>query len=87
MVNEALASGLYVLSSKYAGTSYDLIKESWNGEIFDPNKVEEIVDLIKRVKRNIKDIRERRDDISQYACKEFSIDQSAEEFLEAIKKI
>jgi len=87
VVNEALASGLYVLSSKFAGASYDLIKEGWNGEIFDPNKVEEIVELIKRVKENIKNIRERRDDISQYACKEFSIEQSAEEFLKAIKSI
>jgi len=30
----ALASGLYALDSKYAGASYDLIKEGWNGEIF-----------------------------------------------------
>ena len=87
VVNEALASGLYVLSSKYAGASYDLIKEEWNGEIFDPYKVGEIVDLIKRVKEKIKNIRERRDDISQYAYKEFSIEQSAEEFLKAIKSI
>jgi len=87
VVNEALAGGLYVLSSKYAGASYDLIKEGWNGEVFDPNKVEEIVDLIKRVKKNIEEIRERRGDISQYACREFSIEQSAEEFLKAIKSI
>jgi len=87
VVNEALASGLYVLSSKYAGASYDLIKEGWNGEIFDPYKVEEIVDLIKRVKEKIKNIRERQDDISHYAYKEFSIEQSAEEFLKAIKNV
>ena len=73
------------LSSKYAGAYF--IKEGWNGEVFDPNKVEEIVELVKRVKENIEDIRERRDNISQYACKEFSIEQSAEEFLEAIKNI
>jgi len=87
VVNEALASGLYVLSSKYAGASYDLIKEGWNGEIFDPYKVEEIVELIKRVKENIEDIRERRDDISQYACREFSIEKSAQEFTKAIYAI
>jgi len=87
VVNEALASGLYVLSSKYAGASYGLIKERWNGEIFDSNNVEEIVDLIKRVKENIEDIRKRRDDISQHACREFSIEKSAEKFIEAIKNI
>lgn len=47
VINEALASGLYVLSSKYAGASYDLIKEGWNGEIFNPKNIEEIIGLIK----------------------------------------
>ena len=87
VVNEALASGLYVLSSKYAGASYDLIKEGWNGEIFDPNNVEEIVDLIRMAKENIKDIRKRRSDISQHACREFSIEKSAQEFIKMIKNI
>jgi len=87
VVNEALASGLYVLSSKYAGASYDLIKEGWNGEIFDPYNVEEIIDLIKSTKKNIKDIRKRRDDISEHACKKFSIEKSAESFLETIKSV
>jgi len=87
VVNEALASGLYVLSSKYAGASYDLIKEGWNGEIFDPYNVEEIIDLIKSTKKNIKDIRKRRDDISEHACKKFSIEKSAGSFLETIKSV
>jgi glycosyltransferase involved in cell wall biosynthesis len=85
VVNEALASGLYVLSSKYAGASYDLIKEGWNGEIFDPDNLEEIVDLIKWTKENIKGIRKRRDDISKYACREFSIERSADDFIRVIK--
>ena len=75
------------MSSKYTGASYDLIKEGWNGEIFDPNNVKGIVELIRRVKENIDNIRERRNDISQYACREFSIEKSAEEFLKAIKSI
>jgi glycosyltransferase involved in cell wall biosynthesis len=87
VINEALASGLYVLSSKYAGVSYDLIKVGWNGEIFDVNNVEEIVNLIKKVKENIKNIRKRRDDISKNACKEFSIEISAGEFIKAIKEV
>lgn len=87
VVNEALASGLYVLSSKYAGASYDLIKESWNGKIFDPNNIDEIVKLIKQVKDKIEDIREKRENISQHACREFSIERSAEVFLKAIKRV
>jgi len=47
VVNEALASGLYVLSSKFAGASYDLIKEGWNGKVFDPHNIDEIIELIK----------------------------------------
>ncbi|MBA7514952.1 D-inositol-3-phosphate glycosyltransferase [subsurface metagenome] len=85
VVNEALASGLYVLSSKYVGASYDLIKEGWNGEIFEPYDIEEVVNLFKRVKENIEDIRDRRDDISQYACREFNIEKSADDFIRAIK--
>jgi len=87
VINEALASGLCVLSSKYAGASYDLVKEGWNGDIFDPNNVEEIVELVKRVKKNIEDVRERRDDIRQYACNEFSIERSAQEFTKAINSV
>jgi len=82
---EALASGLYVLCSKYAGAAYDLIKEGWNGEIFDPNNIGELVMLIKRTKEQIEEIRKRREAISKHACKEFSIERSVQAFLEAIE--
>jgi len=75
------------LLRKYAGASYDLIKEGWNGEIFDPYNVEEIIELLKGVKENIEDIRKRRDDISRYACNEFSIERSAQDFIRAIYTI
>jgi glycosyltransferase involved in cell wall biosynthesis len=87
VVNEALASGLYVLSSKYAGASYDLIKEGWNGEIFNPNDVTEIVELIKRIKGDIKNLRKQRDSFSQNAFKEFNIESSTQEFVKAIKEV
>ena len=87
VVNEALASGLYVLSSKYAGVSYDLIKDGWNGEIFNPYSINEIIELIKRTKENIKNIKMQREDISQNACREFSIEKSANEFIKAIKNV
>lgn len=87
VVNEALASGLYVLSSKYAGVSYDLIKEGWNGEIFDPDNIKEIVRLIKWSKENIKDIRKRKDSVSQNICSKFNIEKSAHNFVKAIKNV
>jgi len=87
VVNEAMASGLYVLSSKYAGASYDLIKEGCNGEIFDPGNVDEIVKLIKRLKENIEDIKRHRDDISKNACRAFSINKCEDVFTKAIKDV
>jgi glycosyltransferase involved in cell wall biosynthesis len=87
VVNEALASGLYALSSQYAGASYDLIKEGWNGKKFNPNNIEEIVNLIKQTKEQIDNIRKRRETISQYTCRDFGIKGSAEAFLKAIENV
>ena len=87
VVNEALASGLYVLSSKYAGATYDLIKEGWSGDVFDPHNIEEIVKLIIQAKGKIKDIRKRREAISQHTCRDFSIGRSVEAFFRMIKEI
>jgi len=87
VVNEALASGLYVLCSKYSGSAYDLIKEGWNGKIFNPNNIDEIVNLIKQTKEQIDNIRKMRETISQYTCRDFGIKESAQAFLEAIKNV
>jgi glycosyltransferase involved in cell wall biosynthesis len=37
VVNEAMASGLAVLCSKYAGCTHDLVHEGTNGYVFDPH--------------------------------------------------
>jgi glycosyltransferase involved in cell wall biosynthesis len=42
VVNEAMASGLPVLCSKYAGCAYDLIQEGMNGYTFDPHDMSEL---------------------------------------------
>ena len=87
VVNEALASGLYVLCSKYAGAAYDLIDESWNGRLFDPDDIEELSGVITETMRQIKEIRDRRTSISEHACKEFSIERSAQPFIAAIEAV
>jgi len=85
VVNEALATGLYVLCSNRAGAAYDLIKEGWNGRTFDPYNVDQLAELIHMTKEQIEEIRARRDAISEHACREFSIERSARAFLNAIQ--
>jgi glycosyltransferase involved in cell wall biosynthesis len=87
VVNEALASGLYVLCSDRAGTAYDLIKEGWNGTLCDPSNAGELALLIKQVKERIGEICVRREAISEQACREFSIVRSAKAFLEAVSSL
>jgi len=87
VVNEALASGLYVLCSNRAGAAYDLIQKGWNGVLFDPYNVEQLAKLIQETKSHIEEIRARREAISKHACHEFSIERSAQAFIEAIKSV
>lgn len=42
VLNEALASGLFCLSSKYAGATFDLIYDDKNGYIIDSNNIDDI---------------------------------------------
>jgi len=87
VINEALASGLYVLSSDRAGASHNLIKEDWNGLLFDPYDVRKLAFSIKKTKDQIKKIRIRRGKISEHACKEFDIGRYVKTFLETIDSL
>jgi len=87
VVNEALASGLHVLCSDRAGAGYDLIEEGWNGRLFNPHDVGQLGELIRKTKNEIDEIRARRGAISEHACREFSIERSAEAFIEAIRMV
>ena len=54
VLNEALASGLFCLSSKYAGATIDLIEEGENGFSIDPLIIEDIEKkIIKTFELNI----------------------------------
>ncbi len=46
VVNEAMASGLPVVVSKYAGSAADLVKKGENGFVFDPKNPDELVKII-----------------------------------------
>lgn len=85
VINEAMASGLYVLASKYAGANFDLIKKGWNGDVFDPHSVEDICNIVKATKENIESIRMRRNEISASGCQKFSISKAGDTFLKALE--
>jgi len=48
VLNEGLASGLFCLSSKYAGATFDLISENENGLIIDPLDIDDIAQKIEK---------------------------------------
>jgi len=87
VVNEALASGLYVLCSNRTGVAHDLIKEGWNGRTFDPHDVDQLAKLIRMTKEQIEEIRAKREAISGHAYREFSIERYAKAFLDAIRAV
>ena len=86
VVNEALAGGLYVLSSKYAGASYDIIKET-NGKILDPDNVSGIAEKIKFCENNLEKIKKRRISISNWATRNIGIEKNGNVFISGIKSL
>lgn len=84
VVNEALASGLYVLASDRAGASADLIQPGWNGELFNPGCVEELVEKLLHVKGRLGEIRSRRTAIQAAAKRDLAIERYAQAFEVAI---
>jgi glycosyltransferase involved in cell wall biosynthesis len=49
VINEAMASGLPVISSRNVGAAEELVREGVNGFLFDPEDVEELAGLMGRV--------------------------------------
>ena len=86
VVNEALASGLYVLCSKYTGVAYDLINDK-NGRLFDPKDIDSLIRLIKQTRQQIVKIKKRRDSIGEQAHNKFSIKKSAKVFIDTIEEL
>lgn len=86
VINEALASGLYVLCSKYAGAGYDLINKE-NGRIFNPDDISEIIEQIKFCKKNLDQIKNRRTEISNWAKENLDLLKSGDSFISAIKSL
>ncbi|MAG44559.1 hypothetical protein CL633_01590 [bacterium] len=82
VINEALASGLFILASKYAGATYDLIKSGENGFIIDPYNIQDIKDKIIKVMK----LRLDKEKISQ-SINKFSPENYGENLIKAIKLV
>jgi len=54
VVNEGLASGCYVLASRYAGSTYDMIRSEKVGLIFDPADPIEFKKTLKKAYEHVK---------------------------------
>lgn len=52
VVNEAMACGLPIISSKLAGATRDLVKDGINGYSFDPDNIEELTEKLKTILGN-----------------------------------
>ncbi len=81
VLNEALASGLFCIASKYAGATFDLIKEGENGFIIDPMNIEDVVRKIEETFKLTLDKQSIRNNFNVSYTKE------AKKILKTIKKV
>lgn len=84
VVNEALASGVYVICSDRVGAGFDLITPAWNGEVFPSGDEVGLATALKQALDNLERIRTRRVDIMRDAIDRFSITQEANALVSAI---
>lgn len=83
VVSEALASGLPVICSPFAGAA-DLIKEGNNGYIVNPRDTEKLAALLSNVLTD-EDLLQRLKQGALASIENFTIEKSAEQFLKAIE--
>lgn len=83
VVNEALSAGLYVISSIYAGVTYDLINDRRCGVAFDPRDKKQFVSIIKDTIDNFHEIENDRKYRQEYAMK-FSIENTGEDIINGL---
>lgn len=67
VLNEAAAAGLPLLASKYAGASADLVRNEFNGRLFDPFDPESVREAVKRA-AEMSDV-----DLKQWGANSFSV--------------
>lgn len=84
VVNEAMACGLPVISSNYAGVTEDLVKDGINGYSYNPNKIGELAEKLKFILSN-NELKEKMRAQSLEIIKDKTTDNYAEKILEAVR--
>lgn len=84
VLSEALASGLFVLPSKYAGATNDLLKEGENGYIIDPKDINDFKTKIELTIKRFSENPWSREDISN-SIQKFTSEYYGQKVIEAIK--
>ena len=87
VVNEAMAGGMAILSSIYAGVTYDLIFEDLNGYRINPGDIEDILRKINFLGSNLHILKEFGSNSLRIVKKESGFHKMCEGFWEAISSI
>jgi len=85
VVNEAMAAGLPVIVSNRCGCAADLVEHGVNGFLFEPDRNEELADLLWRAGRWSAEERERMGRVSAELISHYSLQHWAEEVLRLVR--
>lgn len=86
VVNEAMACGMPVLVSDACGAAHDLVDIGGNGYIFDPNSIEEIVEVMKRCVGNSDGLK-RMGDLSSEIIANYTPENAATQMYEGLHAV
>jgi glycosyltransferase involved in cell wall biosynthesis len=85
VVNEALASGLYVIASDQVGAACDTLLSGWNGDTFTAGDATDLAEQIGQLRQRIGEVRQRRKAIVADATSRLGIHQLAGAFSAAFR--
>ena len=86
VINEAMAASMPVITSKYAEGSYDLVLDGENGIVFDPEDTNGLVTLLNGIIGNDQVVKEMGEKSYKH-IQEFSLENTADKYVEAITKV
>lgn len=84
VVNEALASGLPVLVTRVAGSSFDLVKDGENGWRFDPRNTSELAELMYKISSMPEDQHRKMGEAARRIIEPWGVERFAQGAFEAI---